>query len=274
MKIYIYEERSKVMEETETRIQDNHLITAGGLQISFERTLKIPDDGKVYPLPPSLGAFPLYKISDFVETVPEEWRGKRGYFIPMYQSEAMWLNFSGSMNALIVNTGMINAITGKGISNTLDGEEQNYIVAPSQPWLDGFNAEDGYLRQFIVKPFGYNYTVKEQLSTTNQFDGVNFVIYSAKPGLISEDDEEINYSKFSDCLIMDNNVEGTRLKQNIYPDQYGIDTWDLDSRIEINIYFANSELFETITGKIPPSIPISEEEYHEHGYPWFDGYNE
>jgi hypothetical protein len=262
------------MEKTETRIQENHLITDGGLQISLERTLKIPDDGKVYPLPPSLGAFPLYKISDFVDTVPEEWRGKKGYFIPMYQSEAMWLNFSGSMNALIVNTSMINAITGKGISKTLDGEEQNYIVAPSQPWLDGFNAEDGYLRQFIVQPIDYNSTGKEQLSTANQFAGVNFVIYSAKPGLISEDDEEMNYSKFSDCLIMDNNVEEARLKQEIYPDQYGIDTWDLDSQIEINIYFANSELFEKITGETPPLSPISEEEYHEHGYPWFDRYNE
>ena len=27
--------------------------------IEFERTLRIPDDGKHYPLPPGLGAFPL-----------------------------------------------------------------------------------------------------------------------------------------------------------------------------------------------------------------------
>jgi hypothetical protein len=261
-----------VIEQTEIRIQDNHLLMGGGLQISFERTLRVPDDGSGHPLPPSLGAFPVYKITDFVDTVPEEWREKGGYFIPMYQREAMWLNFSGSMNALIINTGNINALTGNGISEKLDREDQNYIVAPSQPWLDGFNVGDGYLRQFVAMPLVQGNTRREQ-STENESTGVNFVIYSAKPGLISEDDEEINYSKFSDCMVMDSNDEGARMKQEIYPDQYGIDTWDLDSRIEINIHFVNSEMFEIITGETPPSSPITEEEYHEHGYTWFDFYN-
>lgn len=262
-----------MIKQTETRIHANQLITAGGLQISFERTLRVPDDGRGYPLPPSLGAFPIYKIADFVDTVPDEWREKGGYFIPMYQSEAMWLNFAGSMNALIVNTGDVNALTGKGISEILDREEQNYIVAPSQPWLDGFNVEGGYLRQFVSMSLVKGNSGRSQ-STETGSAGVNFVIYSAKPGLVSEDDEEMNYSKFSDCMIMDNSIEGARLKQEIYADQYGIDTWDLNSRIEINIHFANSEMFEKITGQALPSSPITEEEYGEHGYPWFDFYNE
>jgi hypothetical protein len=260
-----------VIGQTVTTNHDNQLITVGGLQISFERTLRVPDDGSGYPLLPSLGAFPIYKIADFIDTVPDEWREKGGYFIPMYQREAMWLNFSGLMNALIVNTGDVNALTGKGVSEILDREEQNYIVAPSQPWLDGFNVEDGYLHQFVAMPLGQRNSGIDESKET-KLSGVNFVIYSAKPGLVSEDDEEINYSKFSDCMIMNNSVEGARKKQEVYPDQYGIDTWDLNSRIEINIHFANSEMFERITGEAPPSSPITEEEYHEHGYPWFDSY--
>jgi hypothetical protein len=31
-------------------------------EVSFERTLKIPDDDKIYPLPPSLGKFPIRKV--------------------------------------------------------------------------------------------------------------------------------------------------------------------------------------------------------------------
>jgi hypothetical protein len=269
------------MEKKVTRILDHHLITSGGLQISFERTLRIPDDGNVYPLPPSLGSFPIYNVEDFFDKVPEEWREKGGYFIPMYQREAMWLNFSGSINAMVINAGNINAITGKDTSETLDGEVQNYIVAPSQPWLDGFNVGDGYIRQFVAMPLGQGYSVEEQLSKEKAAGGVSFIIYSAKPGLIPEEDEELNYSKFSECMVMESIMEdsmslaaGGKMKQEIYPDEYGIDTWDLDNRVEINIHIANSEMFEKITGTLPPSSPITAEEYNEYGYPWFDLYNE
>jgi hypothetical protein len=259
-----------VIEQKETKIQDNHLGTAGGLHISFERTLRIPDDDKVYPLPPSLGAFPVYKIVDFVDTVPEEWREKGGYFIPMFQCEAMWFNFSGSINALILNVGNMNAITSKDASKTLDGEEQNYIVVPSQPWLDGFNLGDGYIRQFVPMPLGLDDKIEGQ----NSFNSIKFVIYSAKPGLISEDEEELNYSKFSNCMIMDSSSTEGKMKQEIFPDEYGVESWDQDSRIEINIHIVNSQMFEKITGVVPPSSPITSEEYNEHGYPWFDFYNE
>ncbi len=34
------------------------------LTIEFQRTLRIPDDDKSYPLPPGLGAFPLRHVDD------------------------------------------------------------------------------------------------------------------------------------------------------------------------------------------------------------------
>jgi hypothetical protein len=35
------------------------------LTIGFKRTLRIPDDGKDYPLPPGLGRFPMKHVDDF-----------------------------------------------------------------------------------------------------------------------------------------------------------------------------------------------------------------
>ena len=35
------------------------------LRVEFERTLRIPDDGRDYPLPPGLGNFPLRHVDDF-----------------------------------------------------------------------------------------------------------------------------------------------------------------------------------------------------------------
>src|SRR4029453_5323220 len=63
------------------------------LDIDFQRTFRIPDDGKTYPLPPGFGRFPLRHIDDPAESVPPEWLTRGGVMLPMYQSEALWLLF-------------------------------------------------------------------------------------------------------------------------------------------------------------------------------------
>jgi hypothetical protein len=64
------------------------------LTIEFQRTLRIPDDDGTYPLPPGLGRFPLQHVDDHASRVPDAWRRRGGVLLPMYQSEALWLNFS------------------------------------------------------------------------------------------------------------------------------------------------------------------------------------
>lgn len=43
----------------------------GDLRISFQRTLRIPDDGRAYPLPPGLGMFPIVRAVDCLHRLPE-----------------------------------------------------------------------------------------------------------------------------------------------------------------------------------------------------------
>ena len=54
------------------------------LTIDFQRTLRIPDDGKDYPLPPGLGSFPLRHIDEHAERVPAPWLKRGGVLLPMY----------------------------------------------------------------------------------------------------------------------------------------------------------------------------------------------
>ena len=61
--------------------------------ISFQRTLRIPDDNQAHYLPPSLGNFPLDHVDDFEDKLPSAWKIRGGVMLPMYQSEAMWINF-------------------------------------------------------------------------------------------------------------------------------------------------------------------------------------
>ena len=50
-------------------------------RIAFQRTLRIPDDGKKYPLPPGLGNFPLRHLDDYTSRLPGSWL-ERGGVIP------------------------------------------------------------------------------------------------------------------------------------------------------------------------------------------------
>lgn len=86
------------------------------LDIRFQRTLRLPDDERDYPLPPGLGEFPLCPVEQCAGRVPNAWQQRGGAVLPMYQAEAMWLNFlrwTPYPFALKIAAGKINAITGE-----------------------------------------------------------------------------------------------------------------------------------------------------------------
>ena len=84
------------------------------VSVVFQRTLRLPDDGKDHPLPPGLGAFPLRRIDDLGAATPAAWRARGGIALPMYQGEALWMAFSAGQPAAIkIGAGGINAVTGE-----------------------------------------------------------------------------------------------------------------------------------------------------------------
>src|SRR5262245_36266055 len=158
-----------------------------GTEIDFQRTLRIPDDGKTYPLPPGLGAFPLRHVEDFAQRVPEDWRERGGVMMPLYQAEAMWISFAGGgwrsegyPCAIKIAAGKINAVSGKPWKPELDASERDYVVVPEQPWLDGFCVAKDVIRQFVAMPLGAGYSVEEQLTGKAEHGGVQIIVYPMK----------------------------------------------------------------------------------------------
>ena len=92
--------------------------------------------------------------------------------MPMYQSEALWLDLTSIQKfgdveypiAVKIGTGKICAVSGDSWSSTLNRDPQDYVVVPEQPWLDGYNVEKGKIKQFVAAPMGHGYTVEEQLT--------------------------------------------------------------------------------------------------------------
>lgn len=128
------------------------------LRISFHRTVRVPDDNQRHALPPSLGCFPLFNVEAFKASLPQDMIEKGGMFLPMYQREAMWINFNSCANftqelyAIRVFVGGVNGITGEpmvpDMSTILKARngvppKQDYVVVPPQPWLDGVAVAPG-----------------------------------------------------------------------------------------------------------------------------------
>jgi hypothetical protein len=272
-------------------------ITIGNLSIAFHRTLRLPDDGNDYPLPPSLGPFPICRVEDYADRVPASWPAHGGVFIPMYQREAAWLSFSGldwRPTALKVAVGMVNAISGEPWREQIvPGEEQDYLVCPPQPWLDGIKAGVGIVRQFVAMPLGMGYTVEGQVSGEERFGGIQLVAFEPKPGRFAPTPPPARFrvategfAPLSAPMARGAQYEapvqgaemgiaaGGRMEQAIYPDPHGADTWDNSKTARVYVHIVNSVLYEQITGRKAPETPVTARTYAEHGLPWFDLYDE
>lgn len=62
---------------------------AATCRMEFQRTLRIPDNGKDHPLPPGLGSFPLRHFDDYARQLPRDWLQRGGVMMPMHHTEAM-----------------------------------------------------------------------------------------------------------------------------------------------------------------------------------------
>ncbi len=267
-------------------IEDNALYIGDWFSVSFERTLRIPDDGKQYPLPPGLGRFPVCRVEDYAEQVPSRWRELGGFFIPMYQREALWLGFDGASwkpNAVQVGIGRINAVSGTPWVEGLSSSPQNYVVCPDQPWLDGINAGDGFIRQFVAMPLGKGYTVEAQLTGNERFGGIQIWVYEPKKGRFPDERPKEEYGLSADSLMLPTAAlpemvmglgAGGKIEQKVYPDTYGIDAWDQQNSETVFVHIVNSEQYRELTGQQAPPPPIDASTYTEYGFPWFELYDE
>lgn len=297
----------------------------GGVNANFQRTCRVPL-GQMNSLPAGLGSFPVFTVKDFRSGCPKEWRDD-GYFLPMYRQEAMWINFGrgaynpASPRALIVGAGNINAVSGKPFDSSKDRfakrkkhkrvksgldirleKDQNYLVVPPQPWLDGWKAEDGKVYQFVAAEMGSGETVEGQITGEETVGGIQFIVYEPKEGQklvhATSPHEYIvggSYGEMQSCFGVAKGAHvmsllgsskslrsasvgvqamglgrGGEIIQKIYPDPYGLEVWkDKPTAVEV-IYLVSSEDFKQITGHEAPPTPVTYEKYQQFGLPWFE----
>jgi hypothetical protein len=180
-----------------------------------------------------------------------------------------------------IGIGRINALTGGIWDGRLHASPQNYIVCPEQPWLDGINVGDGIIRQFVAMPLGMGYAVEAQVTGTEEFGGIQIRVYEPKAGIFP--DRAPAEAKPPPGMLFGPAPApraemglgaGGKIRQKIYPDAYGIETWDPDNYGDLFVHIVNSEQYHAITEMAPPPSPISASTYNDYGLPWFDLYDE
>jgi hypothetical protein len=280
------------------------------LDVTFHRTLRIPDDERDYPLPPSMGHFPMAHVDDYRDRVPPKWVEHGGIMLPMYQAEALWISFSARRCnergvpypfAVKVGTGKISAVTGDEWESGL--REKDYLVTPPQPWLDGYASEEDVIRQFVAAPLGWGFSAEEQLTGKADHGGIQLEVFPMHREIFEKKFPKRAHSVLRGTMTMGFGgsetvgvysmslsdtaapvacalaadmglAPGGRMKQEIFEDPHGKDAWVLPQRSRCFVHLANSLAWRAITGKAPPETPVTAEEYTRHGYPWFDYYED
>ncbi len=260
-------------------------LVLGAVTVSFQRTLRIPETG-LHPLPPGLGRFPLRRVADYPNTAPAEWLVRGGVMLPVYQREAMWLSFSASEPAALqIGVGKVCAVSGLPWIDHLVGDPQNYVALPQQPWLDGINSGDGFIRQFVAVPLGSGATVEGQVTGEETHGGVQLrAVALTEQALAAWHAEQTLQVMCCEDLADGGPLPapsgssmglgaGGRMRQEVYADDRPLADYDEDGARRVFVHLCSAAQWTAITGEVPPSTPVDRDAYVEAGLPWFDYYD-
>ena len=262
------------------------------LAIALMRTIRVPDDGRTYPLPPGLGTFPAVRAqSDHGHA----WK------VPMLQSEAMWVRLksrrgypfrvrvlAGDVDA--VSGGQVELTPGQPPENVFPTEPQGFMVVPEQPWLDGFRTREGTVRQLVSEPLGAGRTAEEQLDPDAVPTGGMWI--GMQPVRAQVWERELASRRTGRDTVQTDSMEATVLSsrgagrgsdmglapggeivQQIIASERDEDDWS-DQTAWLRIELRSSLRWLEETGHVPPQRPMSAREYTDAGFTWFTWWDE
>ncbi|KPN46503.1 hypothetical protein [Mycobacterium intracellulare] len=260
-------------------------LVLGPVTVDFQRTLRIPETG-LHPLPPGLGSFPLRRVSDYPDTAPAEWLSRGGVMLPIYQREAVWLSFNAfEPTALQVGVGKVCAVSGLPWIEHLVKDPQNYVALPKQPWLDGINAGDGFIRQFVAVPLGSGATVEGQVTGQETHGGIQLRAVDLTEQALAEwhAARSLRAERCADMMLDGGPLPapsadmglgaGGRMRQVVYADDRPLADYDESGARRVFVHLCSAAQWTAITGEVPPPTPVDRDAYVEAGLPWFDYYD-
>ncbi|MCW5821995.1 MAG: hypothetical protein KIT34_04285 [Cyanobacteria bacterium TGS_CYA1] len=249
------------------------------LTISFKRTLRLPDNVRLPYIPPTSGHFQLACFDDYEDAIPTTSKTHGGIMLAMYQSDAMYINFSGYRDkkraspypfAIKILQGDINGITGEQNESGLNSTPQDFLSYPNQSWLNGLFTSEGEFRQFVAK----------RLPDKNQT--LQILVYAMKTSIYEQlyPRAERNIADYYFDRWGANSAEpmgiapGGKINQQIFQSESESEKWDTSNVRMCFVHIANPLVWKEITKKAPLHEPFTRERYQQAGLEWHDYYND
>ena len=151
-----------------------------GLELTFQRMLRVPDGETVNPLPEPLGGFPLQLVDDHKERLPAIIAKRAGVMFPVHPFEAVRIsmNTTGFLPFLVkIGAGKINVLSGEPWEDALEEGRNGELFVRQAATLDGFYVDRGLVRQFVATPVGLGLTAEEQLTGSAEYAGFQISVY-------------------------------------------------------------------------------------------------
>lgn len=272
------------------------------LSLSFQRTLRVPDDGRDYPLPAGLGRLPFRAVRRLSSpAVPKAWRDRPTAVVPLHPAEATWLSFDARRPfAVQIAAGGVCAASGLPHQERLVREPQNYLSVPAQPWLDGFRVDPSTVRQFVAMPLGHGYTVESQVTGAETRGGLQIRVVPLKVDVLWKHHVLIACKRIwaeltapprtklatsiqamrggvldIECCTCSSVEEmgfgaGGRIRQKIYADPIAAEDWDESAALNCEVQLVPAAQWAELTGERVPTEPPTPAQYAAAGIPWFD----
>ena len=252
------------------------------LFITVHRTLRVPDDDTTYGLPPGLGSFQLTDVGQVRSRVGGWSPGD--VLLPMWQAESAWFSFSAPSDypfLVRMSVGGVNAVTGDDFTGEVDFTAEDYFEVPTQPWLDGFRVDKTTVRQFVAMPLGKGYTAAEQLTGVDDaalriqvtpLKGETWDRRQARQRTVADfGDGMAPMAAPGSAMGMG---AGGSITQSVAVPIEPKENWAIGAQTQATLRIINSMQWQTLTGSPPHHAPPTITEYQQHGYPWFEWYDD
>ena len=263
------------------------------LAISFQRSLRVPLNGQSYPLPITIGQFPVRHVEDYPGTLSAQTQRRGGVILPMWQAEALWIRFQNLSTstpvfpfAVKVAAGKVNVLTGQPWHPALKQAPQDYVVCPEQRWLSGFAFGDGPPRQFVAHPLGTGHSAEELITSRAEWGGIQISVlplraeaWAAKrpqwEELLrqrkAEEDEAYSVAFMLRSSPTMGLAPGGFSYQRVPDDFFDVSDWDLSVASRVFVTLVHSKDWEKITGESAPAPPTAKR-YKQNRLPWLEVY--
>jgi hypothetical protein len=244
------------------------------LTIEFQRTLRIPEGEREFPLLPGLGRFPLFPVRALLDQGAAPWLNRVEAMLPMYQSEAMWLSFRPSYSvahetfypfAVKIRSGPSDAISGRAWSSSLHRNPQDYLVLQEQSWLGGYSNGHGLVHQFVAVPFGNHEVARKDATNRDNWGRIQIDVLPMTRRAFDHYYPTDSWKKHLAATGTRPASDGQHDREpqtELAPQQWNRnpfchEDWDRQSRSTYSIHLANSLQWCAMTGSPPPTPPLS-----------------